>query len=75
MAGGAAQVFVWDDKEGARNEAEKLGGQALAPESWPWGELDRLILSPGVPLTHPEPHAVVRLAQAAAGMDSSTTRV
>ena len=65
VAGGAAQVFVWDDKEAARNEAVRLGGQALAPEDWPWGELDRLILAPGVPLTHPEPHATVRLANEA----------
>jgi UDP-N-acetylmuramoylalanine--D-glutamate ligase len=65
VAGGAADVFVWDDKRAAREAAEKLGGRAVEPESWPWRELDRLILAPGVPLTHPEPHAIVRMAQAA----------
>jgi UDP-N-acetylmuramoylalanine--D-glutamate ligase len=65
VAGGAAQVLVWDDDEKARGEAEQLGGGARPPESWPWGDLDRLILSPGVPLTHPAPHAVVRLAETA----------
>ncbi len=29
---------------------------------WPWSDLKALILSPGVPLTHPKPHAVVELA-------------
>ena len=28
-----------------------------------WSEVDFLLLSPGVPFTHPEPHAVVKLAQ------------
>jgi UDP-N-acetylmuramoylalanine--D-glutamate ligase len=64
VAGGAANVFVWDDKEAARQAAEKLGGCAVEPERWPWRDLDRLILAPGVPLTHPEPHAIVRMAQA-----------
>jgi UDP-N-acetylmuramoylalanine--D-glutamate ligase len=64
-AGGASAVYVWDDKAEAREQAVKLGGCAVEPENWPWKELDRLILSPGVPLTHPKPHAVVGLAQSA----------
>jgi UDP-N-acetylmuramoylalanine--D-glutamate ligase len=63
VAGGAANVFVWDDRERAREEAERLGANPLEPQSWPWGELDRLILAPGVPLTHPQPHPIVRMAQ------------
>ena len=30
--------------------------------SWPWNEIKALVLSPGIPLTHPKPHAVVELA-------------
>lgn len=30
---------------------------------WPWDELEALVLSPGVPLTHPQPHPVVLAAQ------------
>ncbi len=33
--------------------------------TWPWSELAALILSPGVPLTHPAPHEVVLAAKAA----------
>jgi UDP-N-acetylmuramoylalanine--D-glutamate ligase len=32
------------------------------PSEWKWNELKVLILSPGVPLTHPKPHAVVEMA-------------
>ena len=64
-AGGAAAVWVWDDREGARRDAETLGGKPAQPQDWRWGELDSLVLSPGVPLTHPAPHPVVLQAQAA----------
>lgn len=62
---GGAEAFAWDDRDGARREAGKLGGKPLEPKDWPWERLDRLILSPGVPLTHPEPHAIVGMAKVA----------
>jgi UDP-N-acetylmuramoylalanine--D-glutamate ligase len=65
VAGGADAVYAWDDKEAARQEAEKLGAQPVEPRNWPWSDLDRLILSPGVPLTHPKPHAMVDMANEA----------
>jgi UDP-N-acetylmuramoylalanine--D-glutamate ligase len=65
-AGGAAKILVWDDREEARTEAARLGGTPLEPEQWPWAELAALVLSPGVPLTHPDPHATVRMARDAA---------
>jgi UDP-N-acetylmuramoylalanine--D-glutamate ligase len=64
-AGGAARVFAWDDKQAARDAAATLGADIVEPEGWPWADVDRLILSPGVPLTHPQPHPVVRLANGA----------
>ena len=33
--------------------------------TWDWQQIEALVLSPGVPLTHPAPHAVVLAAQAA----------
>ncbi|MZR32486.1 UDP-N-acetylmuramoyl-L-alanine--D-glutamate ligase [Sneathiella litorea] len=62
---GAAHVYVWDDNEGRRKAAEEEGliVQNLAEDSWP--EAEALVLSPGVPLTHPEPHPVVGLAKMA----------
>jgi UDP-N-acetylmuramoylalanine--D-glutamate ligase len=61
---GAACVFAWDDKDTAHAEAAKLGATVQPWEQWPWAEIKALILSPGVPLTHPAPHPVVRAAKA-----------
>jgi UDP-N-acetylmuramoylalanine--D-glutamate ligase len=58
-------VLAWDDRENAREVAKKLGAEPLALEDWAWENLQSLILSPGVPLTHPEPHPIVRMARAA----------
>ena len=55
VAGGADTVFVWDDKAEARQQAVELGGHAAELSEWPWGAIDSLVLSPGVPLTHPQP--------------------
>ena len=63
LKAGDAKVFAWDDKEAARLSGVK---EAIAPEPWerwPWAELAAVIVSPGIPLTHPEPHPIVRHAQ------------
>jgi UDP-N-acetylmuramoylalanine--D-glutamate ligase len=65
VAGGAEKVLVWDDKPEARKAAVALGGREAEPGEWPWDTLDALVLSPGVPLTHPSPHPVVGMARAA----------
>lgn len=65
VAGRAAEVFAWDDKEDARRTGEALGGQPVPPEEWPWQDLGALVLSPGVPLTHPAPHPIVGMARGA----------
>ena len=64
-AGGAASILAWDDKADARGKASALGAEIAAPDAWPWGSLASLVLSPGVPLTHPAPHPVVGLAKEA----------
>ncbi len=63
--GGAAKIWAWDDKPGARAGAETAGASIAAPDDWPWGDIASLALAPGVPLTHPEPNPVVALARAA----------
>ena len=65
LAAGGARVYAWDDKESARAAAEKEGATVQSWQDWPWGELRAVILSPGVPLTHPEPHPVVQRARTA----------
>ncbi|OYX04315.1 MAG: UDP-N-acetylmuramoyl-L-alanine--D-glutamate ligase [Caulobacter vibrioides] len=64
MAGGAV-VSLWDDKAVARAEvaAEGLPLEDLSLADWT--QFDALLLSPGVPLTHPQPHWTVQAAQAA----------
>jgi UDP-N-acetylmuramoylalanine--D-glutamate ligase len=59
LKAGGAQVFAWDEKEELRHRAETEGA-AIAPwQDWPWDKLAALVLSPGVPLTHPKPHETV----------------
>jgi UDP-N-acetylmuramoylalanine--D-glutamate ligase len=65
LKAGGAEVFAWDDKQALR-EAAKAAGAALEewPE-WPWDRIAAVVLSPGVPLTHPRPHEVVQRAREA----------
>ena len=63
LQAGGAKLFAWDDNDTARQTAakEKI---ALEPrDRWPWQQIKTLVLSPGIPLTHPEPHPVVRQAK------------
>jgi UDP-N-acetylmuramoylalanine--D-glutamate ligase len=62
---GGGEVYAWDDKEenAANMKLELAAAHVSPPEAWPWAELQSLILSPGVPLTHPVPHLVVELAE------------
>ncbi len=55
---GKARVSVWDDNEDRRSEAEKLGLDIRDFVHSDWTGSDFLVLSPGVPLTHPKPHPV-----------------
>jgi UDP-N-acetylmuramoylalanine--D-glutamate ligase len=63
LKAGGARVYAWDDKESARVIAEAEGATVLPWRDWPWAKLKALVLSPGVPLTHPEPHDIVTRAQ------------
>jgi UDP-N-acetylmuramoylalanine--D-glutamate ligase len=58
-----ARVFAWDDNETSRYVATDLGARVLPFGSWPWERIAALVLSPGVPLTHPTPHPVVTAAR------------
>ena len=65
LKAGGAEVLAWDDKESTRRAAEKEGVTLTPWESWPWADVQAVILSPGVPLTHPAPHAIVACAREA----------
>ena len=60
-----ANVIAWDDNEDRRNEHAGAGVQLTNLNQCHFDNVDALVLSPGVPFTHPEPHMIVRNAQAA----------
>lgn len=64
MAGGA-NVSAWDDAAPRVEEARRQGFPVRDLSSADWSGFDSLVLSPGVPLTHPAPHWTVERARAA----------
>ncbi len=62
---GGADVFAWDDSEVAVEAAKTQNLPVSNLHGVDFTTLDSLILSPGVPLTHPEPHWTVVKAKAA----------
>jgi UDP-N-acetylmuramoylalanine--D-glutamate ligase len=65
LAAGGADVVVWDEKEAARAAAKAEGFALEDLRDADWTTLAALVLSPGVPLTHPKPHWTVEKANAA----------
>ena len=59
LAAGGARVIACDDSSTARDLGGQAGAQPVPWREWPWEEISALVLSPGVPLTHPRPHEVV----------------
>lgn len=64
LAAGGAEVSAWDDNETAREAAITAGLELDDLNRRDWGDMAALVLSPGIPLTHPAPHRMVGLAQA-----------
>lgn len=65
LRAGGAGVFAWDDSAAARKSAEREGARIAPFCDWPWNDIKTLVLSPGIPLTHPKPHEIVQVARAA----------
>lgn len=63
LRAGGARIAAWDDREEARAAAECEGATIAPFTDWPWDRIKALILSPGVPFTHPVPHPVVAAAR------------
>src|SRR5262245_54189737 len=64
LKAGGARVHAWDDSDASRARAEAEGVPTSDINARDWRSFAALVLSPGVPLTHPAPHRVVLLAQA-----------
>lgn len=61
-----AEIWVWDDNSPLPENLTQDKLCHFQPvEAWPWAELAAMVMSPGIPLTHPEPHRAVKLAKEA----------
>ena len=68
LIAGGADVVVFDDQETMLAAARSAGLKVQDLRKLDWAAVAALVLAPGVPLTHPEPHWSVKLARAA-GVD------
>ncbi len=65
LIAGGAKVALWDEKPASREAAAAEGFPVVDLEAADWTQFAALMLSPGVPLTHPKPHWTVDKAKAA----------
>jgi UDP-N-acetylmuramoylalanine--D-glutamate ligase len=65
LLAGGADVIGWDDSAEAVTKAMSAGIPSGDLRQLDWSKISALVLAPGVPLTHPEPHWTVALARAA----------
>jgi UDP-N-acetylmuramoylalanine--D-glutamate ligase len=63
LRAGGAEVHAWDDSAGAVATAQAAGAPVGDLREADFAQFDALVLSPGVPLTHPSPHWTVRRAR------------
>jgi UDP-N-acetylmuramoylalanine--D-glutamate ligase len=64
LAAGGANVVAWDDGVAGREGAAEAGFAVEDLAAADWSRFAALVLAPGVPLTHPEPHWTVAKARA-----------
>jgi UDP-N-acetylmuramoylalanine--D-glutamate ligase len=62
---GGAEVVVFDDNATSLADAQGAGLKCQDLHQIDWSQFAALVLSPGVPLTHPKPHWSVELAHGA----------
>lgn len=65
LKAGGARPVLWDEKTASRDTAAAEGFELCDLQSADWSGFSALMLSPGVPLTHPKPHWTVEKAKAA----------
>jgi UDP-N-acetylmuramoylalanine--D-glutamate ligase len=65
LLAGGADVVASDDNAQSAAKANAAGIPSADLRTADWSKIAALVLAPGVPLTHPEPHWVVQLARRA----------
>jgi UDP-N-acetylmuramoylalanine--D-glutamate ligase len=63
LLAGGADVVGYDDTEASVAKANAAGIPTADLRKADWTRIVALVLAPGVPLTHPQPHWVVKLAR------------
>ena len=63
LVASGAQVYSFDENRQARDKTADTEYRCEHPKNWPWKEMEAIVVSPGVPLTHPKPHPIVRKAR------------
>ncbi len=63
LLAGGADVIGYDDTDASVIKANAAGIPTADLRKADWSRIAALVLAPGVPLTHPEPHWVVKLAR------------
>src|SRR5690349_7783823 len=64
LQAGGAEVALWDESAAARAKAQSEGLPVVDLQAADWSQFSAVMLSPGVPLTHPKPHWTVEKAKA-----------
>ncbi|HYD45466.1 MAG TPA: UDP-N-acetylmuramoyl-L-alanine--D-glutamate ligase, partial [Phenylobacterium sp.] len=65
LVAGGVEVALWDENAERRAAAEAEGLPLVDLSTADWSGFAAIMLSPGVPLTHPKPHWTVEKAKAA----------
>ncbi|MGE4218404.1 MAG: UDP-N-acetylmuramoyl-L-alanine--D-glutamate ligase [Alphaproteobacteria bacterium] len=65
LAAAGARVLAWDDGQAGRDAAAARGCRVCDLLQAEWQEIAALVLSPGIPHTHPVAHPVAAAAKAA----------
>ena len=65
LQAGGAEIAAWDDNPRARERAAEAGFPLVDLSAADWRGFRLLVLAPGVPFTHPEPHWTVKRADEA----------
>ena len=55
LAAAGARLWLHDDNAAPRGEVPQ-GAQLCGWQHWPWHELTSMVISPGIPHAHPQPH-------------------
>jgi UDP-N-acetylmuramoylalanine--D-glutamate ligase len=64
LAAGGAEVRAWDDGEAGREAAAEAGIPLVdLADAGNWESVETLVLSPGIPHTHPAPHVSATTAR------------